>query len=88
MSDTPNVKVLYKIYPPTKKATKHIALLKRIKQLEYELQEAKKRRMMPEDISVGFWLSAALSDKNVCAEYKEDIKAWFGSFEPLWDEGE
>jgi hypothetical protein len=26
---------------------------------------------------IGAWLSAALSDENVCSEMKEDIKVWF-----------
>lgn len=32
---------------------------------------------------VGKWLSAALEDPNVCAEFKADIEVFFTQLEPL-----
>jgi hypothetical protein len=49
--------------------------------VERELSEANKKVMKPEDLKIGDWLSAALSDPKVCAEFKTDIEAWFDSFE-------
>jgi hypothetical protein len=37
-----------------------------------------------EDIELGKWMSAALSDKNVCKEMKDDINNWLNSKE--WPE--
>ena len=34
---------------------------------------------------IGRWLSAALSDPNVCTEMKSDIEKWFNRFKTLTD---
>ena len=34
------------------------------------------------DYKIGWWLSAALEDPNVCAEMKADIHAWFEAHQP------
>lgn len=34
------------------------------------------------DYKIGWWLSAALEDSNVCAEMKADIRAWFEAHQP------
>ena len=44
-----------------------------------ELEEEKKRKSikLEADYKVGAWLSAALEDKQVCDEFKNDITFWF-----------
>lgn len=42
-----------------------------------------KRIPTKQDIDIGAWLSAALSDPKVCAQFKKDIQEWFNSFEDL-----
>ena len=43
------------------------------------------KRMEPSaSEGIGRWLSAALSDENVCVEMKQDIEAWFRAGEPGW----
>ncbi|MFA5951535.1 MAG: hypothetical protein WC807_14745 [Hyphomicrobium sp.] len=34
------------------------------------------------DYKIGWWLSGALEDPNVCAEMKADINAWFEAHQP------
>lgn len=44
-----------------------------------ELEEEQKRKAikLEADYKVGAWLSAALEDKQVCDEFKNDITFWF-----------
>lgn len=36
--------------------------------------------MTPEEIDLGSWLSAALSDPNTCQEFRDSINKWFELF--------
>ena len=35
------------------------------------------KKMTPEEIELGSWMSAALEDESACAEFKTSINAWF-----------
>lgn len=69
------MKGLEQVRPPNKEKSFNktkLAALDEVEELKTKIIE-----LRSVDDRIGFWLSAALDDPNVCEEMKADIRAWF-----------